>query len=785
MADKVSLKIMQCPTCGASLKTENSNQEITCVYCGNTIVPVKESKPESQTASVSAAVKMDGIKTSSSALAYLDEFFEEYDWELFSYGQNLSIYETDKLAKNLKVTSADDKNTWFVSFKALSVPLNKKLEGLKKLLEETVSEYKKDNLDAYSKFDAYKRVSASIALSKDEIFKNLEKYLSNAKKYGATEEEISAFSKEIDFLKENSGVAVYSDLSEIPQIKSFTVENNARIAEALAKDGIDAESEYQKAKSLISGMRYVEALNLLRTLKGYSDSKQLIEKIDKYFLISDILEVENTLYYYRKEKPEDLTFNLYPTTSEKILEKALVKNISKIITNYADILYYLDGSHKLKKFNLASKCEEKVLVKENKAFSKKLSEKSIYVYGRRVFLVTGASEDASAIFKKELVELDLASGTVKIVLDDISEIISLTGNKMLYKAKGDVTKILNIDTMTASSLGKKKVSIKGFFGNKVVYTQESPNKYNLNLYILPLEDNAQEQLIEQNIFTFCDLIKDKMFYYVGNASNKTLISINSDGTGRREWPLYISEVLFEQGGWLYFIRKAGYNSILCKSLLDGSKFKVIAKDIDRFVEIKNGYLYYIDDLSSLVKVRMDGSNYQKLCDDVETVLSVKEDKIVFVSIDGKITSEFPILTTKTIKSIYAIDFSGSGKIKLAYDIVSAKEYDENTVYFVGKDNITASYEPKNEIEALNAKTFDKLYSLDVTTNEIERILNVDMEEPKKRFPVFKLLVIIAVVALILGLIFSIFTPGGFPAIFFIIAGLSLVAAIVLKVLKKI
>ncbi len=784
MADKVSLKIMQCPTCGASLKAENANQQITCVYCGNTIVPVKEASAQTESAiSAGGASKMDGIKTSSSALAYLDEFFEEYDWELFSYAQNLTIYEIDKLVKNLKVTSADDKNTWFVAFKAIAVPFMKKINGCNQIIDEVVKEYKKDNLDAYSKFDAYKSVSAKIASSKDGFFAQLEKFIQNASKYGATKDEIAALNSEFNTIKENSDLAVYGDVADIPAIQAFTVENNTRIAEALSKDGIDAEKEYQNAKNLIASMRYVEALNLLRTLKGYSDSKQLIEKIDKYFLISDIVEVENTLYYYRKEKPEDLTFNLYPTTSEKILEKALVKNISKIITNYADILYYLDGNHKLKKFNLATKNEEKVLIKENKAFNKKISEKSIYVYGRRVFLITGASEDATTIFKKELVELDLALGTVKIILDDIVEILSLTGNKMLYKAKGDVTKILNIDKMTSTDLGKKKISIKGYVNNMVVYTQESPNQYNLNLYTLPLDDSGNEKLIEQNIYTFCALIAGKMFYYVGNASNKTLISINSDGTGRKEWPLYITEVLFEQGGWLYFIRKAGYNAILCKALLDGSKFKVIAKDIDRFVKIKNGYLYYVDDEASLVKVRMDGSNYQVLCEDVETVLSVKEDKIVFVSIDGRITNDFPILTTKTVKSIYAIDFSGSGKIKLAYDIVNAKEYDENTVYFVGKDNITASFEPKNELDALNNKSFDKLYSLDVTTNEIERILNVDMEEPKKRFPFFKLLLIIAIVTLILGLLFSLFTPGGLPTIFFIVAGLAFVGAIVVKILK--
>ena len=175
---------------------------------------------------------------------------------------------------------------------------------------------------------------------------------------------------------------------------------------------------------------------------------------------------------------------------------------------------------------------------------------------------------------------------------------------------------------------------------------------------------------------------------------------------------------------------------------------------------------------------MDGSNYQVLCQDVETVLSVKEDKIVFVSIDGRITSEFPILTTKLVKSIYAIDFSGSGKIKLAYDIINAKEYDENTVYFVGKDNITASYEPKNEGDT---PAIDKLYCLDVNTNEIKRILSVDMAEPKKRFPYFKLFLTIAIISFVLGIIFSLFAVKGFSTFLFIITVLAVAAAIFVKV----
>ena len=47
---------------------------------------------------------------------------------------------------------------------------------------------------------------------------------------------------------------------------------------------------------------------------------------------------------------------------------------------------------------------------------------------------------------------------------------------------------------------------------------------------------------------------------------------------------------------------------------------------------------------------------------------------------------------KIVKSIYAVDFSGSGKIKLAYNIKSASAYDENTVYYIAAEEIKSSYD---------------------------------------------------------------------------------------------
>ena len=49
-------------------------------------------------------------------------FFEEYDWEAFSYAQVVSVSEMDSLANSLKSTPADDKKTWLFCFDAIFVP---------------------------------------------------------------------------------------------------------------------------------------------------------------------------------------------------------------------------------------------------------------------------------------------------------------------------------------------------------------------------------------------------------------------------------------------------------------------------------------------------------------------------------------------------------------------------------------------------------------------------------------------------------------------------------------
>ena len=785
MSEKVTLRLLECPTCGANLKVDDHTETVDCVYCGNTFAPFfdrgnDEYKRLSE--GVKGAIRVEGIKTPSSALAYLDIFFKEYDWESFSLAQSLTVAEIDVLADQLKSTSTDDKNTWLVCFKAISVPLMQKIKGCQTLLSSIVEAYRNDDFDAYSKFDAYKRVVASVSECKDEKLTKLKEIQGYAVKYGASLAETNAMHSEISAIESAvPTLTVYENIHDVAEVQQIDLERNAEIASRLASHGIYAEREYARAKELLARKEYAEALTVLLPLKGYADTSELIDKIDKLYFIQGVLEIEGVLYYLQQAEGSD-TSALYPVKDGKIAPSPIITGVSRIITNYADILYYVTAGGILTRYCLSTGIAEKL-------YKKSVDVKKSLTYQHRAFL-WAKKADSSGIptATGDLISVELSTGKVSVVLENVKKIVSLDGSKIVCKMQQSidrhssrtvtVTSVLDVDTMALTDLGTEELFVEGFTDSSVIYTQYSPNEHNKDLYIKTMCSEESAQLLEKNIYRFCKVIAGKIFYYIGNAGNKTLIHVNCDGTGRKEWPLYISEVLFEQGGWLYYVRKSGYNAVLCKSHMDGTDVCMIANDIDRFVQIKNGYLYYINDLSSLVKVRMDGSGAQTLCTKVETVLSVQEDKVVFVSIDGKekIRSAYDeTVTTKVVKSIYAVRFNGDGKIKLAYDVKEAGYYDDRTVYYVV---IEETADPKTQ----TTSDVKVLYKLDVPTDKAEKLLELQIAE-KGGLSGFKIAMIVTLISTFFAIIGGAAEVPGLVFLGIFAGVISLIIGIVLRFSK--
>ena len=246
--EKLNVKTLSCPNCGGPLKVENENAPIVCVFCDSTVVPVAEEPKKTQKTQneggFTGTVRVEGIKTSASALAYVEEYFEDYDWEAFAYDRALSISHVDLLAASLKSSAADDKNTWFVCFQAVYVPFVKKIESCSKILELVILAYAKEDLDGYSKFDAYKRIANKLNSCRGRIAQNLEKVVAKAARYGASAEEARELMSKVEQLQAMEPLPVYRKVEEIPQVKELILQKNTRILQKLAEQGIIARKYF-------------------------------------------------------------------------------------------------------------------------------------------------------------------------------------------------------------------------------------------------------------------------------------------------------------------------------------------------------------------------------------------------------------------------------------------------------------------------------------------------------------------------------------------------------------
>ena len=108
---------------------------------------------------------------------------------------------------------------------------------------------------------------------------------------------------------------------------------------------------------------------------------------------------------------------------------------------------------------------------------------------------------------------------------------------------------------------------------------------------------------------------------------------------------------------------------------------------------------------------------------------------------------------------------------------NAKSYDDNTVYFLAAEQIKSSYD---KLEA----SVDVLYSLDVETNRIEKLMDIEIKKEERKNIGFIVAMIIMATSFILALIGS---SEGSPALTTIgtLGGIiSLIVGLVKKFGKK-
>ncbi len=716
MADNVILKTMKCPTCGGRLKVETANEAIECIYCGNNIVPVSENASAADVGtSVTAGsqIRVEGLNNSSSALAYVDILFESFPWNAFVYSDSITVPELEEIRKNLLKTSADDKNTWFFCFEITAVPFVRKAEYTKAWFNDIIAEYKKDNPDAYGMYNMYAKAMKRLKAQYGTVVEQLRSYIAMAKKYGADDGEIAKLESRIPPFSLAESLSCHDSLDTVPEVIAFRQERNELISRRLAEKGISAADEYNRACAYINSGEYIRALTALYQLDGYLDSEKLAERVNRYFLLSDVMENCGTLYCYKKDEKHG-SYSLFPTSGKKVGEKALIKKIMKVITNCANILYYLDTENRLHAFDLIAGKS----IKLGKAPHFSVHDIHVRKSAGKAYLFTGSGEYQNS--PSDLYELSLVDGKLTCLLKNIKSVISFDETKLAYLTdgvSGGVSGVAVFDVETnycvmVASYGN--IDICGYTGDSVIYTIDAPNANNKYLYSKPLNDQSSAMLLEKNILGFCDIIDDNVYYYIGNSRSQTLFSITERGENRTEISFCIKNILFRRGDWIYFLRGNLHNKALCRSRADGSGSSVIAGEIREFVSIKSGYFYYIDDSGTLCKVLMDGSYKEYLKHNVHSVLSINENIICYTAVDdyGSGASLNGIAQMRAVKSIYAIDTDGAGCRKLVYDIGEAYEYDDELIYYT------------TPLSNQNTKMFNRL---NIYSGNTEELLELEFE----------------------------------------------------------
>lgn len=258
-------------------------------------------------------------------------------------------------------------------------------------------------------------------------------------------------------------------------------------------------------------------------------------------------------------------------------------------------------------------------------------------------------QDEKLEFKDEFFAYDLKSGVNRKVLDRDCYIVSVYDNKILYTLPNQSRNFLNSD---------------------------------LHLYDLKTD---RDHVLEYNIFSFFKIIDGKAYYRVGNETDSSLVSIELDGTGRLEIAHNVSEIRFIRSGWMYFIKGWGYNRVLVKMTLDGKKRVIICTLLNKFIDMIDNLIYYIDAKNNLRIVRNDGTKNRVICDNIDSDGTVIVDRFNIYFLRREVKEyedddrEEPIYTN----SLYSIDVNGRNLDKAEFNVDDIKPFNDDS-FFVFK-----------------------------------------------------------------------------------------------------
>lgn len=736
---KRNILIFECPTCHYMLEFHPGEAFVKCPCCSSMVNITQKPKVNTIDSNV------EKITTITAAKTYIQFLFERFDWKAFgSDPSTYTIAEIDLLLRNLQTIRGDDKDTWKMSFDYLLICIKQKVKFLKQSLSELVDKFISggDDNSCHNKFDNLKESITYLLKNRSNIVSELEHYIEFASRLGISKDLASSMQNaamEIDSLIDS--VSITKTLEDYPLIKDALDKRLADIEAKYKEKGIDAKEVYARAIENYNSEEAADALEKFSRIHDYLDSENYINKMTKCVLLNDkIIFMHNHFYFRDNDK-------LY-AEKEKLIDynNALTLPYTEGITCFGDFYYYKDpvDAKKIHYFDVNDdidkrkkrvpvqtftlygspriltkadgvKRPDKLLIEITVDTLIGINERNEYFKKHELKMQVNLTRKNKYPVFRDIYELDLKTGLIVLLLEGINEvkqydneIIYYTGFEFDTNKKGkavalksNATYSYNVETMETNLEIPGDSQICNINKDKsIVFTRSDHGKDNYSIYTKHSINDTVELEVAKNVYKFYKVINGKIYYMVGNENVKSLCAINQDGTGYQEIMKYMQEVVFNDDDFLYIVRgdnKEGYRTLyrIPTNSVNATPVKIAfgihiddLKDENRI--IANGYLYFRNFNNILCRVRLNGSGYQELVMNVEKVLSVAYNKVFYISIDSE--------SERNIESLYCMDFDGSNRQKLVYDVLEIQSIDEDTYVYIRSELIDNKSEIYEEVE---------------------------------------------------------------------------------------
>ena len=617
-----------CPGCNNEFVFDENTTSVYCDFCHeykpvSTLKPIGGAKKadNSHSGAIPAAA-MQGFDNPESGIVFMANYFDTMDWSEYQKSPKIEIAALQECLENNKIKNGAIGATWYMEFKGVAVPLSKKLEGMKDLEKEMADKYDpEDSTESFEAFNTYRKIAAAIVANKERLTTKMEKAIVYAETYKLDAAYVAAIKTEFDGIK--AGIEAVTEVKEITDISSF-VKAKAAIDEAkaaeFAEKGINAKDEYDNGVAQFNSTNpnKSNALAKLEKIRGYSDSVQYINKINKYYNLEEMRYFFGKYYIYKlesmgstfnvgkagcfgkkKQQPENpeeevKAWSLYEVVNGVPEDKPVLKGIDSLIGNskgefacYNNKIFYIKNGQGLYSYDVYTG-EEKLLDK---------GKDGDYCRNKDGELEFAFSENKRCFVLKRKLKDDAKTGCSGKRKNKTEEEIRLNNYSLL---------LVDMFSNEAKTIAEEMVDIIGKYGNKVFYSY------------------AHKEINTKVKKQGCSKVKEQEVKYL-----KDLMLVDLAGGAPKQVLSQACEIKDVCNGQVVYLKwkPNQYNKDLYVYDLKSGAETLIEDNIYQFFDIIKGRIYYTvgnKDFCTLISQDFEGNDRKEVFREVSNVNIVAE-----------------------------------------------------------------------------------------------------------------------------------------------------------------